>query len=38
LASLRASRLIQSRGAAAARFDPPELLKKYATEGRSFRP
>ena len=36
--ALRASRLVQSRGAAASRFDAPELLELYASEGRKFRP
>jgi len=38
LQALRASRLVQSRGDAAARFDVPELLTQYAAEGRKFRP
>ena len=38
LESLRASKLVQARGAGAARFDTPELLEKYAAEGRKFRP
>ena len=38
LQALRASRLVQSRGDAAARFDAPELLTLYAAEGRKFRP
>ncbi len=38
LEALRASRLVQSRGGGAARFDKPQLLEKYAAEGRKFRP
>ena len=38
LESIRASRLVQARGAGAARFDTPELLALYAKEGRKFRP
>jgi 3-hydroxyacyl-CoA dehydrogenase len=38
LEALRASRLVQSRGGGAARFDTPLLLEKYAAEGRKFRP